>query len=676
MSEADRIAARIRELGGVVRRSSFDLADSEKDSGGGGSAAPEPAAPLRELPHQAVAVGPQREAGAEVPADAGSAAGGESVVQVLAAGGAPGQLAAAALGALGETAARTLRDDPWAILAVPGVLPEQADAFARALLGSGAGPEDVRRGRALVLWLLGSAARQGHTAVELARLRGHLSRYRVPEAAADAAIREVAESGAVLMFQEAAETSGAAGGAAADAEEVPVRVLLALDHYALAEESLAESLLELAGTVPGFGPEGAADSAAWELAAESAASEVSASAGELIRAAAGSGLVLHTGGEAARAEPVALVEAARRMGLRARLSACTPDSRRRLAALLPDAPEAAVLLDELPVGSVVAKRPEDGALELDLLVVCDAPMLDTEAATRIAELLPDGARLVLSGDPALLWSVGPGRVFGDLLGSRQFPEVASRTPDPGPVGELLSGIGFGELLEVEAPGKEVVVVPVRSAEEAVHRAGQLVAESVPRAFGIGTVGVQVIAPLPGGPAGAGELNKALKAGLNPGPGRFGGFDPGDRVVFAAAPGRHLHGTVVSGDAAGLRLDCAGEALTVGRESAGRLTHGWAVTVRQAAGHRWPAVVLVLPGDAAKALNRQLVYTAVAAAERHLSMVQGLGPELAATVAGSPAAERTTRLRPILVENRRSLAEDVGGSDDGSDDGSEEEDGEG
>lgn len=150
----------------------------------------------------------------------------------------------------------------------------------------------------------------------------------------------------------------------------------------------------------------------------------------------------------------------------------------------------------------------------------------------LAESLPDGARLVLSGDPGVLWSAGPGRVFADLLAARVCPQVASRTPDPGPVGELVSGVGIGELNQVEAPGKEVVIVPVRDAGEAVHRTVQLVADSVPRAIGIPAEQTQVITPGHGGAVGTRALNTALKERLNPGPGRFGGFDPGDRIAYS------------------------------------------------------------------------------------------------------------------------------------------------
>ncbi|MCZ9339331.1 DNA helicase RecD, partial [Streptomyces sp. TRM76130] len=73
---------------------------------------------------------------------------------------------------------------------------------------------------------------------------------------------------------------------------------------------------------------------------------------------------------------------------------------------------------------------------------------------------------------------------------------------------------------------------------------------------------QVITPGHGGPVGTRALNAALKERLNPGPGRFGGFDPGDRVAYTPVPGRTLPGRVVDAGADGLRLSCAGETVVV------------------------------------------------------------------------------------------------------------------
>ncbi|MFJ9798714.1 helix-hairpin-helix domain-containing protein [Streptomyces sp. NPDC101145] len=575
--------------------------------------APPPAAP----PRTPLATPPQ--AAPRVAAPEAVAA----VRAVLAEGGAPEALAARVADVLGDAAGELLREDPWRLLAVPGVRPEQADGFARALLGAGCGPGDPRRTDALVVWLLERAALQGHTALDAAAVRAALAERSVPDP--EEAVRHAVAEGAVLVFHDEDEEPAEPDGEEAE-ETAASPVLLGLDRYAMAEESLADGLARLARSGP---------DPRWAGTAR----------GELARAVAAQGLVVHTGGEAARAEPVALAEAARAAGLRAAVAVHSENGRRRLG------PEAdAVTVAALLSGAAGPGRDEEGAFALDLLVVLDAPQLDVETAAMLVESVPDGCRLVLSGDPHVLPSAGAGRVFGDLLAARVCPQVASRTPDPGPVGELVSGIGAGELAQVDAPGREVVIVPVRDAGEAVHRTVQLVADSVPRALGVPVEHTQVITVGHGGSAGTRALNAALKQRLNPGPGRFGGFDPGDRVAYAEVPGRTLQGTVVSADAQGLHLDCEGrrERVVVPKERVeSTVRHGWALTAHQAAGMRWPAAVAVLPGDAVGGLSRAWVYTAFSRGERHLSVVHGVDQALARAVAGPPGPDRVTRLRGLL-----------------------------
>ncbi|MFJ3787595.1 ATP-binding domain-containing protein [Kitasatospora sp. NPDC090091] len=610
----------------------------------------------------------------------------KDTADVLAAGGAPADLAPAAVAAFGDGAAEQLRADPWAVLALPGVRPEHADGFARGLLGPAAGPGDQRRAQALVPWLLEQSALRGHSAVEIGEVTAGLDRLGLPDAAA--ALQAAVLDGRAMPFQE--ELTGpeahAAGG---DEDEPPTRTVLALERLALAEESLADGLVRLMSTfVPGEDPdEGEAEAegegegadeaedaasdddtdtdtdagtttpadaapadpgpAAWEAAAASA---TSTSATALVRAAAEHALITHTGGEAARAEPAALVRAATGLGLRAWAATWTDQGRDSLAALA-DGPLQAVTLAELLAGTAGPGRSSDGTLALDLLVVLDAPLLDVELAATLLESLADGTRLVLSGDPGQLWSAGPGRFFADLLTAKVCPTVASRTPDFGPIGELVSGVGIGELQPVEAPDKEVVILTAKDGTEAVHRAIQLLTDSIPRALGIPAEQVVLLTAGHGGAAGTRALNAAAKARLNPGPGRFGGFDPGDRVVDSPAPGTTRPARVLDGDADGLHLEYAdGARRTVPPAEAARLRHGWALTVHQAVGRRWPGAVVVVPGDAGPALTRQWVYTAFGRGERHLSVVHAAGPALPQAVAERPAQPRTTRLRAILAEN--------------------------
>ncbi|MDJ0463352.1 ATP-binding domain-containing protein, partial [Streptomyces sp. H27-C3] len=497
---------------------------------------------------------------------------------------------------------------------------------------------DERGRAALVARFLERAALQGHTVLDATVVAKALTGHGVPDP--DEALQHAIAEGVVLSFQDGADDTAAADededeAESADAQEQtePVQVLLGLERYALAEESLAEGLARLVSTFT--------EAAAWDTAT------ASRSAAGLIGAVAGHGLVAHTGGEAARAEPAELVTLARGLGLRAFAASHSVDGARRLATAVDD-PAASVTLYGLLSGTEGPGRDDEGLLALDLLVVLDAPQLDVETAAVLVESLPDATRLVLSGDPGVLPSAGAGRVFADLLAAHACPQIASRTPDPGPIGELVSGIGIGELNQVEAPGKEVVIVPVRDAGEAVHRTVQLVADSVPRAFGMSAEQTQVITPGHGGSAGTRALNAALKQRLNPGPGRFAGFDPGDRIAHVPVPGRTLPGTVVTADADGLHLDCGGTPVVVPKSLVETtVRHGWALTAHQATGMRWPAVVVVLPGDAAAGLSRPWIYTAFSRGERHLSVVHGVDQALPHAVTEVPDRPRTTRLGALL-----------------------------
>ncbi|MFI8854419.1 helix-hairpin-helix domain-containing protein [Streptomyces sp. NPDC053499] len=719
--------------------------------------------PGREQPRRAGAP-PRQGAGADAasgrPGAGGLTGDGDRPVAVpdeiralLAQGGAPESLARPVAETLGEGAAGLLRADPWQLLALPGVRPEQADGFARALLEGEAGPGDPRRAVALVGHLLERAALRGDTVLAPEALAKGLAQHAVPDP--EQAVREAVDAGAVLVFEDALDAGpsapaaasasaaasaarSAAGGETDEEEERPVNVLVGLDRYALAEESLADGLARIAGTfrsaqAVGEGPaaEGMTAGGAtaegttaergtatgttasegktaegpaggWAAAAGDARSP---SARELIRAVAGHGLVTHAGGEASRAEIAALAAAARGLGLRSWVLTHTEDGSARMSHLLAEQPafgpygaygagDAAAehAADEAEAGArgdavtgpgcaTVAGllagtegpgRDEEGALAVDLLAVCDAPQLDAETAAALLESLPDGVRLVLSGDPGVLGAAGPGQVFRDLMAAKFCPHIASRTPDPGPVGELVSGIGIGELNQVEAPGKEVVIVPVADPGEAVHRTVQLVADSVPRALSVPSAETQVITPGHGGPAGTRALNAALKERLNPGPGRFGGFDPGDRVAYSPAPGRTTICTVASADDRGLHLTHGEGGLTVPPERVPEtVRHGWAVTAHQAAGIRWPAAVVVLPGDATGALSREWVYTAFSRGERHLSVVHGAGDALPRAVASVVSRERTTRLRTLLTESARA-AEAARAAESGGQDGEGEQ----
>ena len=617
----------------------------------------------------------------------------------------PARFAGQAVALLGPLAAEQLRDDPWKLLTLPQIRPEQADWFARQLLAGEASRQDPRRGRALVVHLLNKAARDGHTAAPAEVVLTALGRFGIgdPSGAVVAAI----DDGSVLPFaaRPAAESEApdeAESEAPDEAEEAdgedPGEVLgkgtlLALTQYAIAEDAVAEGLQRLTATaepLPGSGdPMDAVTDAELDEKQHAA-----------VAAVAEHGVSVLTGGPGTgKSRTVAAVVAlASQRGLRVALAAPTGRAAKRLEEL---AGASATTLHRLlgaqgqgmarpgadgqggpdnlfsdgtgaPAGAGfpggeastgregtwVFARGEDWPLDAELVVVDESSMLDVELAAALIEACADGTRLLLVGDPAQLPSIGPGRVLADIIDSGAIPvtELTTlyRQKDGGTIAKLATAVRGGDLPAVDSPEHEVVVVTAHGSAEAAHRVTQLVTDSIPRALSIPAEDVQVVTPVHKGPAGTIELNRALKAKLNPGPGAHRGFDPGDRVVAVA---NHADegfangevGTVVTGDSDGLTVSFSGVPVTVPSRLLADLRHGWAITVHRAQGSEWGAVVAVFPSEAATMLSRPLIYTALTRAQHHLSVVHGAGPALARAVRTIGEHPRETRLAALLTE---------------------------
>src|SRR5688500_6131816 len=70
-----------------------------------------------------------------------------------------------------------------------------------------------------------------------------------------------------------------------------------------------------------------------------------------------------------------------------------------------------------------ASYDRDNPLDVDLLVVDEASMLDLILANKLAKAVPPGAHLLLVGDVDQLPSVGAGEVLRDLLAADTIPRV-------------------------------------------------------------------------------------------------------------------------------------------------------------------------------------------------------------------------------------------------------------
>jgi Helix-hairpin-helix containing domain len=630
----------------------------------------------------------------------------EAITRWLAAEGAPAAFAHQLREEFGEgeEASARLVEDPWLVLELPGVQPAAADNLARGLLGIDAREKliaDPRRSRALVSALLRRAARLGHTAASAESVARDLGGLGVPDPTG--AVADAVEAGAALVFADRLAPAAAAPSAEpseADAEFEAVDgaddddpasmltspyTLLALDEWAFAEQSAAEAVQRLLATVTPLEQDPDFDAASVAQGADAAEAERIA---RVVTEAASNGLTLVTGalaglpGQVAAAFPGAVLASPSPAGLRA------------LA-------EAGFEAVDLRLLNEDAERYEAA----EVVVIADAQLVPLELGVELLELLPDAAHLVLCGDPGALPATGPGRLFRDLfeIDDPEFggtvPRVELKRRPSGPLSALVDAVRYGGLPPMEilddGQSNEVKIIPVRDPAETRLRTVQLVADSIPRAFGFSGPQVQAIAVREQGPAGAEDLNAALKERLNPGPGTCAGFDAGDRVIvregarlveFGLLGGET--GTILEADAGGLRVrfdapwvapeedgeraesgdatEGGGGAVSGGGTEGGggavsggdrpvrldpaqarALRHAWVLTLREAQGGRWPAVVAVLDGGSAAALTRSAVIGAFAPAAKHLSVVHGAGSALAEAVEARPHTPCRTRLAQAL-----------------------------
>ncbi len=541
--------------------------------------------------------------------------------------------------ALGDDAATVLRADPWRLLALPDAAVGQADRLARAIEPD-VQRDDPRRGRALVEWTLARFARDGHTAA--------------PESLVADGMRPFGVD-APLAIGAALATGGVARVADPGGSDEP---WVARKSLAQAESAIAEGLARIVRT---------ASTMAGERAVKGVVSGLDDIQAGAVSFAAAHGVSLLTGGPGTgKSRTVAAIVAlCRKVDASIALAAPTGRAAKRLEEL---AGNNATTVHRL----LGARPPVQGAtgsvfdhdafnqIEADLVVVDEASMLDCELAAALIAAIPDGTHLVIVGDPAQLPSIGPGRVLGDLIDSGKVPVTELKTlyrqTEGGAIARLAIAVRAGDLLRVDDPTHEVVVVPARGSEEAARRVVQLVTDSIPRVFECEGDQVQVVTPVHKGPAGTQALNRALKAVLNPGTGTVRGFDKGDRVVATAnhidaEPTGYANGEVGTVMACGdnsLRVAFTGGESDISGKALADLLHGWAITVHRAQGSEWEAVVAVMPPEAGSMLSRPLVYTALTRARRHLSVVHAAGPMLARAVKHIGSIPRRTRLAALLM----------------------------
>ncbi len=278
-------------------------------------------------------------------------------------------------------------------------------------------------------------------------------------------------------------------------------------------------------------------------------------------------------------------------------------------------------------------------LEIDLLVVDEASMVDALLFHAVVTALPPNAQLLLVGDIDQLPSVGPGAVLADVIASDaatviRLTEIFRQAAESKIVVSA-HRINSGELPDLDAaPDSDFFFIARDDLEAARATIVELVAERIPARFGFDAIGqIQVLAPMHRGELGTAALNRALQDRLNPATGTpelvrgDRSFRKGDKVMQLR---NDYDKNVFNGDigvieaidteAGAMRVDFDGRGAAYERNELDQLVHAYAVSIHKAQGSEYAAVVIPLVTQHFMMLQRSLLYTAVTRGKRLVVIV--------------------------------------------------------
>jgi len=311
----------------------------------------------------------------------------------------------------------------------------------------------------------------------------------------------------------------------------------------------------------------------------------------------------------------------------------------------------------------------ENPLDIDLLVLDEASMLDLLLANNLLKALKPGTHLLLVGDVDQLPSVGAGDVLRDVIASglvqvTRLSEIFRQAADS----QIITNahrINHGEMpifprpsdsAQGSSPG-DFYLFPAENPEEAGEWVQDVVCERIPDKFGLHPRDqIQVLAPMYRGPAGVHALNERLQAAINPpGPHRqekrlFGQlFRSGDKVMQIQ---NNYDKDVFNGDIGFVTaFDPVEHTMSVNFENrqvdydwseADQLVLAYAVSVHKSQGSEFPAIVLPLVTAHYLMLQRNLLYTAVTRAQK-LCVLVGNRRAIGIAVKNNKVAHRYTAL---------------------------------
>ena len=438
-----------------------------------------------------------------------------------------------------------------------------------------------------------------------------------------------------------------------------------LAKYHLCETSIAKRLQALLGYPKSIRAIDTGKAVKWvqdRLTIRLAREQVTA-----IRSAAENKVMVITGGPGTGKTTIiqALLKIFSRLGVKILLAAPTGRAAKRMSETTGFKARTIHRLLEYSLQKGGFQRNENKPLDVDLLVVDEASMIDTVLMHYLLKGIPPGATLILVGDVNQLPSVGAGNVLKDIIDSGAVPVVTLneifRQARESLIVVNAHKINQGAMplfRSEERSHEDFFFIEQEDPEEALHIILEVTSQRIPQRFGFDPVkDIQVLTPMHKGLVGAANLNRALQETLN----------PGEAVVVRGQSSFRAHdkvmqvrnnydkevfngdiGTIISIDAElrELIISFDGRDIPYDFLDLDEVALAYAISVHKSQGSEYPAVVIPVTTQHYMLLQRNLIYTAVTRGKQLVVMV-GSRKALRLAIENDKTERRFTRLRERL-----------------------------